>query len=94
MLIGRETSVKVILVAEILDRRIIMPTNTLYHTWFLRIKELRPGQRITQVRNFVWLITGIYQSRSVYLLLEPDRREGSQFGEIGEYHPEVEPAVG
>jgi hypothetical protein len=67
MLIGRETSVKVILATEILHRRIIMPTNTLYHTWFLRIKELRPGQRITQVRNFVWLITGIYQSRSVYL---------------------------
>lgn len=44
-----------------------MPTNTLYHTWFLRIQELRPGQRITQVRNFVWLMIGIYQSRSVCL---------------------------
>jgi hypothetical protein len=29
--------------------------------------ELRPGQRITQVRNFVWLIVGIFQSRSVCL---------------------------
>jgi len=29
--------------------------------------ELRPWQRITQVRNFVWLIIGIYQSRSVSL---------------------------
>ncbi len=44
-----------------------MPTNMLYHTRFLRIQELRPEQRITQVRNFVWLMTGIYQSRSVYL---------------------------
>lgn len=44
-----------------------MPTNTLYHTWNHRIQELRPGQRITQVRNFVWLMVGIYQSRSVCL---------------------------
>ena len=44
-----------------------MPTNTLYHTWFQRIQELRPGQRITQIRNFVWLLVGIYQSRSVCL---------------------------
>jgi hypothetical protein len=44
-----------------------MPTNTLYHTWFQRVQDLRPAQRITQVRNFVWLIIGIYQSRSVCL---------------------------
>jgi len=44
-----------------------MPTNTLYHTWNHRIQELRPGQRVTQVRNFVWLMVGIYQSRSVCL---------------------------
>ena len=44
-----------------------MPTNRLYDTWKRRIMELRPGQRITQIRNFVWLIVGIYQSRSVYL---------------------------
>ncbi|MFZ5808187.1 MAG: IS4 family transposase [Chloroflexota bacterium] len=44
-----------------------MPTNHLYPTWMQRICELRPGQRMTQVRNFVWLIIGIYQSRSVYL---------------------------
>jgi hypothetical protein len=28
---------------------------------------LRPGQRITQIRAFVWLVVGIYQSRSVCL---------------------------
>jgi len=44
-----------------------MPINTLYHTWFQRIRELRPNQRITQIRNMVWLIIGIYQSRSVCL---------------------------
>jgi len=44
-----------------------MPTNTLYHTWFQRIQALRPDQRITQVRNFVWLMVGVYQSRSVCL---------------------------
>ena len=44
-----------------------MPINHLYDTWNRRILELRPGQRITQIRNFVWLIIGIYQSRSVCL---------------------------
>ena len=44
-----------------------MPINELYHTWMQRICELRPGQRITQQRNFVWLIVGIYKSRSVHL---------------------------
>jgi hypothetical protein len=43
-----------------------MPINQLYYTWMQRICELRPGQRITQVRNFVWLVIGIYQSRSVH----------------------------
>ena len=44
-----------------------MPTNQLYHTWIQQICELRPEQRITQVRNFALLMYGIYQSRSVYL---------------------------
>jgi Transposase DDE domain len=44
-----------------------MPINELYHTWMRRICEQRPKQRITQVRNFVWLMIGIYQSRSVHL---------------------------
>ena len=39
----------------------------LYHNWFQQIRELRPGQRITQIRNFVWLMIGIYRSRSVSL---------------------------
>lgn len=44
-----------------------MPTNHLYHTWIARIRELYPDKRITQVRNFVWLMIGIYKSRSVHL---------------------------
>ncbi len=44
-----------------------MPINHLYDTWKMRILELRPGQRITQVRAFVWLVVGIYLSRSVCL---------------------------
>jgi hypothetical protein len=48
-------------------RRGFMPINTLYHTWIQRIQELRPDQRITQIRIFVWLVVGMYQSRSVNL---------------------------
>src|SRR5512136_877704 len=44
-----------------------MPTNELYNTLMQRICELSAKQRITQVRNFVWLMIGIYQSRSVHL---------------------------
>lgn len=44
-----------------------MPTNDLYHTWITQIRELHGGKRITQIRNFVWLMIGIYKSRSVYL---------------------------
>jgi hypothetical protein len=44
-----------------------MPINETYRTWIRRICELRPEQRITQVRNFVWLMVGIFHSRSVQL---------------------------
>jgi len=44
-----------------------MSINQLNHTWFRQIRELHPQLRITQVRNFVWLMLGMYQSRSVYL---------------------------
>jgi len=44
-----------------------MPINRLYHTWFCHIRELHPNQRVTQVRNFVWLLVGIHPSRSVCL---------------------------
>jgi len=44
-----------------------MPTNNLYDTWIQRIRELRPKQRITQIRNFGLLLYGIYTSKSVSL---------------------------
>lgn len=44
-----------------------MPINQMYRTWIRRICELRPNQRITQVRCFVWLVVGIFHSRSVQL---------------------------
>lgn len=44
-----------------------MPLNHLNHTWIQQIRELHPQLRITQIRNFVWLMLGIYQSRSVHL---------------------------
>lgn len=44
-----------------------MSGNRLYHTWFEQIRQLRPDERITRVRNFVWLMVGIYQSKSVHL---------------------------
>ncbi len=44
-----------------------MPINHLYHTWIRQILELHPEERITRVKNFVWLMIGIYKSRSVYL---------------------------
>jgi hypothetical protein len=44
-----------------------MSINQLYSTWFLRIRQLRPGERVTRVRTFVWLMVGIHQSRSVHL---------------------------
>jgi hypothetical protein len=44
-----------------------MSINRLYHTWFDRIKQLRPGERITRLRNVAWLLVGIYRSKSVHL---------------------------
>lgn len=44
-----------------------MPINKLYHTWNMRIRQLRPTERLTRIRNFTWLLVGIYQCRSVHL---------------------------
>ena len=44
-----------------------MPITQLYHTWIQRILELHPDERMTRVRNFAWLMIGIYESRSVHL---------------------------
>ena len=44
-----------------------MSTNRLYHSWFERIRQLCPHERITRLRNLVWLMLGIFQSKSVHL---------------------------
>jgi hypothetical protein len=44
-----------------------MPINQLYHTWICQLCEQRPDTRITRLRNFVWLVIGIYKSRCVHL---------------------------
>jgi hypothetical protein len=66
-LISRAKPGKFVSATKPIARRNHMPINQLYDTWIRRIRELRPSQRITQIRNFVWLIIGIYQSRSVCL---------------------------
>jgi len=30
-----------------------MLINQLYHTWFERVRQLRPSERVTRLRNFV-----------------------------------------
>jgi hypothetical protein len=44
-----------------------MSVNQAYHTWFNRIRQMRPGERKTRVRNLAWLIVGVLLSRSVHL---------------------------
>jgi len=44
-----------------------MSINRLYNTWFEQIKQLRPGEHITRLSNFAWMLVGIYESKSVHL---------------------------
>ena len=44
-----------------------MSTNQLYHTSLQQLRQLRPNERITRVRTFAALISGIMQSKSVHL---------------------------
>jgi len=44
-----------------------MSVNRVYHTWFERIRQLRPKERITRLRNFAWIAAGVLGSRSVHL---------------------------
>lgn len=44
-----------------------MPANRLYHTWVVQIRQLCPHGRKTLIRNFTWLLVGIYLSRKVHL---------------------------
>jgi len=64
-LTGTGSPVKSVLPNHFTKQSNPMPINHIYDTWKMRIMELRPGQWITQIRAFVWLIIGIYLSRSV-----------------------------
>jgi len=44
-----------------------MPIRELYHTCHKMLSGLRPQERITRIRNFSWLLVGLYKSRSVHL---------------------------
>ncbi len=44
-----------------------MSAHRLYDTWFKRIRELLPEERVTRVRNVAWMIVGLYLSQSVHL---------------------------
>ena len=44
-----------------------MPIPELYHTCHKMLRELRPDERVTRIRNFSWLMVGLYESRSVHL---------------------------
>jgi len=65
-LIGTKKQVK-LLCDKPLCQELLMPINETYRTWIQRICELRPKQRKTQVQNFVWLLVGMFHSRSVSL---------------------------
>ncbi|MGD2027260.1 MAG: hypothetical protein PVI99_05535, partial [Anaerolineales bacterium] len=44
-----------------------MPIQELYHTLNYAVSRLRPKERVTRKRNFVWLMVGLFDSRSMHL---------------------------
>ena len=44
-----------------------MPINRIHHTWLHALLQLQPKQRITVIRNFAWLLAGLYVSKSIHL---------------------------
>ena len=53
-----------------------MPANSLYHTWFDRIRQLCPETRRMLIHNFAWLLVGIYLSRKAHLSLIANKIPG------------------
>ena len=56
-----------------------MPIPKLYHTCRQMLRELRPGERVTRMRNFSWLLVGLYESRSVHLSKVAEKIPGNAF---------------
>ena len=44
-----------------------MPINQLYDTLRVQMKQLRPNERVTRLRNMIWIMIGILHSRSVHV---------------------------
>ena len=44
-----------------------MPINRLYGSLRNLLVQLRPKERQTRIRNFSWLLAGLFLSRSVHL---------------------------
>ena len=44
-----------------------MPQLKLYHIWMTKLTDLRPGERVTRLRNFTWLLVGLYTAQAVHL---------------------------
>jgi hypothetical protein len=53
-----------------------MSVNQTYVTWLKQVRQLRPGERITRLRNFAQMAAGIFQSRSVHLRRVAERIPG------------------
>ena len=53
-----------------------MPIPKLYHTFRKMLSDLRPGERVTRIRTFSWLLVGLYESRSVHLSKVADKIPG------------------
>lgn len=44
-----------------------MAITKMYHTCYGKIRQLRPNERVTRVRNMAWLLAGLFVGQSVHL---------------------------
>jgi hypothetical protein len=44
-----------------------MAITEMYHTCYGKIRQLRPKERVTRVRNMAWLLAGLFVGKSVHL---------------------------
>ena len=69
-----------------------MPQWKLYHFWMTKLTELRPGERVTRLRNFTWLLVGMYSAQAVHLSKVAAKMPGVEL--FAEPNPAVEPPAG
>ena len=51
-----------------------MAITEMYHTCYGKIRQLRPRERITRVRNMAWLLAGLFVGQCVHLSRVPSGR--------------------